>query len=56
MEVIPRRIKLAVPAKNVEEVNLLGERIGTPKVSKDENGIIMEVEIPRFGIKTFKIN
>ena len=52
----PRSIKLAVPARNVEEVNLLGERIGTPKVSKDENGIIMEVEMPRFGIKTFKIN
>ena len=51
-----RNIKLAIPAKNVEEVNLLGEKIGSPKVSKGDNGIIMEVSIPRFGIKTFKID
>ena len=52
----PKNVKIAIPAKKVEEVNLLGEKTGNPKVSKDDNGIIMEVSIPRFGIKTFKID
>ncbi|MBR1926684.1 MAG: alpha-mannosidase, partial [Bacteroidales bacterium] len=51
----PRKIRLGLPAKTVSEVNLLGEETGNPSVTPDKDGIIMEVAIPRFGIKTFKI-
>ena len=51
----PRKIRLGIPAESAEEVNLLGEKTGVPAISKDDNGIIMEVSLPRFGIKTFKI-
>ena len=52
----PRKIRLGIPAASVREVNLLGQEIATPFFSGSQDGIIMEVSIPRFGIKTFKIN
>ena len=52
----PRKIRLGIPAASVREVNLLGQEIATPSFSGSQDGIIMEVSIPRFGIKTFKIN
>lgn len=52
----PKSVRLGIPAGNITEVNLLGEETGRPSVKKDENGIIMEVTVPRFGIKTFKID
>lgn len=52
----PKNIRLGMQGTEIAEVNLLGQEIGRPSVKNDENGIIMEVAIPRFGIKTFKIN
>ena len=51
-----RKIKLSVPAESVTEVNLLGKETGRPSVKKDGDGVVIEASIPRFGIKTFKIN
>ena len=51
-----RKIKLGIPASNVTEVNLLGKETGRPSVKKDGDGVVIEASIPRFGIKTFKIN
>ena len=51
-----KKIKLAIPATSVSEVNLLGEETGHPATKRDGESVTLETSIPRFGIKTFKIN
>ena len=51
-----RKIKLGIPSSDILEVNLIGEVTGHPVYKKGAEGTTLEVSIPRYGIKTFKIN
>ena len=52
----PQSVRLGFTVSDIREVNLLGEETGRPAFKKEGEGSVLEISMPRFAFKTFKIN
>ena len=51
-----KKVRLGMPVNGIKEINLVGEETGSPVFVKGNDGGTLEVSMPRFGIKTYRIN